>query len=252
MKQYILKYQDFLNESINSKHILKAVIVVGPAGSGKSSVVNPLSETIFNIMNQDDQFERLLLKYLKTKKLDMEKLTDNEKSFISELRNIAWKITSVKANSFLNSLSPVIFDITGQDYEIVANLKDSLESIGYDVSCVFVEVSLETSLLRNSRRDRRLTDELVKIIHSKVSGNKSRYKELFGEDFYVIENDKNIIDKKERFEYIQELTRKIQYKILNSPIKNKIGVGLLRYMRERGYKYISDFDSGKTKKFNLF
>lgn len=248
----LLSFQEFLNESINTKYVLKAIIVMGSAGSGKSTIVNPLAETVFKVINQDDQFEKMLLKYLKTKKIDMENMTDDEIAFIANLRAIGKRLSSIKANSFLNSLAPVVFDITGRDYETSKNVKDSLESIGYDVSCIFVDVDLETSLLRNSKRDRRVPDSVLKEIHSEVYANKKRYKKLFGNDFYVVENNKNILDREERFEFAKNITQKIQYKILNKPLQNEIGIKILEYMRANKFKYISDFDSERTKKFKLF
>jgi predicted ABC-type ATPase len=85
-----------------------------------------------------------------------------------------------------------LVDGTGGNYNEIANQVEKLESAGYDVAMIFIDVPMETSVerdfARGERGGRRLGKRTVEKSHAAVSANRPLYEELFGDDFFYVEN----------------------------------------------------------------
>lgn len=234
-----------LNESINDKNILKAIIMVGSAGAGKSSVIEDMGiNNNFLKINSDYFFE-----HLTGGDFDMNVVDDVVIDILDNVRKFSKILTINKLNNHIDGLLSVIIDTTGSDYNKVLNMKNILEEIGYVVYCIYVDVSLNVALKRNINRSRKIKDSLLVSKYGIIKHNVPLYKSLFGDNFYYIDNDKHLSDNL-RYERSKELYIKISKKILNSKI-SKNGQDIVNFMKLNKYKYLSDFlmDKKYIKKF---
>jgi tRNA uridine 5-carbamoylmethylation protein Kti12 len=123
--------------------------------------------------------------------------------------------------------------------------KGILESMGYDVSMVFVSTSLETSLKRNQQRERKVDEDFLKETYEQMNKLKPYYSSQF-RPFLEVNND------------VGELTDDVvisAYKkmesFFKSPLKNPIGISLRDELLETGKKYLvehPDYDMGYINK----
>lgn len=208
-----------LKETILDKNVLKAILLSGGPGSGKSTVISYLSQHIHplpKVIDSDKLFEIKLNKSNITTKLAPEgtPLRKNQMA----IRNSAINAIITMLNSHLNGYLPVILDGTGKDYAKHMEKKKVLESLGYDVMCLIVNTTLETSLHRNRLRIRSLPDEQVTEFWNICQENFKRYVIDF-KYHYVFNNDKPIDDPK----FIKHINE-----FLKAPVENPIGQELLK------------------------
>ena len=71
------------------------------------------------------------------------------------VRDVAKSKSIVKKGYHTDSLLPIIIDGTGKDYDDIVSQAEDLKNIGYDVSMILVNTSLEVSLERNANRARK-------------------------------------------------------------------------------------------------
>jgi len=82
----------------------------------------------------------------------------------------------------------LVIDGTGKDADKMIRQRKQLEDLGYDTAMIFVDTDLETSMLRNKKRARKLPDAEVKTMWKEVQSNKKRFKSLFGKNFSIVDN----------------------------------------------------------------
>ena len=236
--RYLNIQEDELVESIHDKNIFKSVILAGSPGAGKSYVVKKTYPNI-KIINSDDLFEYLLDKNNLSKIIDSKAPDYNKKM---ALRNFGKKLTMKKESFYVNSMLPIIIDGTGREIKRVSNTKKWLESLGYDVSLVLVDVDLETAKRRNQQRTRKVPEEDILIPTWKsIQDNKNsgEYKNLFGEDYYLISNNDDSKVPQSYFDMIYKKT-------IESPHKNPVGKKYLDQLERIGGKYLIDLDVEKV------
>jgi hypothetical protein len=97
----------------------------------------------------------------------------------------------------------IVIDGTAASYKKTEQLKETLESAGYEVFMVYVYSSLEKSLRKNEDRferskgeDRSLMPFIVMQTWSGVTKNFIPYLNLFGENFVATTKDKELVDAK--------------------------------------------------------
>lgn len=181
----------------------KAILMAGPAGAGKSYTLNQLGLQNFTTINVDDDFEALLQKELG--KSDFGSMSPEELSIAAKMMGKARATTREKEMLATTNLNNIVIDGTGASYKVIEKKKEELENMGYDVFMVLIYVSPMTSLIRNAERGRSLPTSAVLKSWSGVVNNIGAYRQLFGTNIVVINNDPSDANKTFDSEEIQKL-----------------------------------------------
>jgi hypothetical protein len=181
----------------------KAILMAGPAGAGKSYTLNQLGLQNFTTINVDDDFEALLQKELG--KSDFASMSPEELSTAAKMMGKARATTREKELLATTNLNNIVVDGTGASYKVVAKKKEELEKLGYQVFMLLIYVSPMTSLKRNAERGRSLPTSAVLKSWGSVVNNIGAYRQLFGNNIAVINNDPSDVDKSFNPEDIQKL-----------------------------------------------
>jgi hypothetical protein len=267
--------ESIIGESINDKNLFKAVIFAGGPGSGKSFI----NDIIFGgsggaVVAMDELFEigsmynhlynnpNLIgdIKGIRKLKKDIKagKVKINPDSYFTDQmqqwRNaVVRTVTAKRAAHWMNGMLPLVIDGTGKNINKVANQKRFLESIGYDVSMIFVNTDLETAQLRNQQRDRTLEPKEVENQWHISQKTVPTYKTMFGKDFHNISNNTAWDVKSSEFKKYNAELWKVGNKILRSPLKNDIGKFIIDELKSTGGKYYTDlnkdFLNGTSREF---
>lgn len=220
-------------EGINDPHILKAILLAGGPGSGKSFI----SEMMFaghglKFLNSDAAFEFLLHK----RNLPMTIDIDNRKQ--AAARSSAKALTKLQRVNWTNGMLGLVIDGTGKDFDSINATKKALERIGYTTHMVYVDTSLEVALERNRSRPRTVPDEIVTDGWKNVNRNMSRYRRLFGDTFSVVTNNDDL-DAKGLERLALKLNREAG-RILRRPLTNKRGLKIITALLATGGKTLRD------------
>jgi dephospho-CoA kinase len=181
----------------------KAILMAGPAGAGKSYTLNQLGLQGFTTINVDDDFEELLQKELG--KSDFASMSPEELSIAAKMMGKARATTKEKELLATTNLNNIIVDGTGASYKVVSKKKEELENMGYDVFMILIYVSPMTSLTRNAQRGRSLPTSAVLKSWASVVNNIEPYRQLFGNNIVVLNNDPSDANKTFDSEAIQKL-----------------------------------------------
>ena len=181
----------------------KAILMAGPAGAGKSYTLNQLGLQNFNTINVDDDYEALLQKELG--KSDFASMSPEELSTAAKMMGKARATTKEKEVLATTNLNNIVVDGTGASYKNIVKKKQELENIGYDVFMILIYVSPMTSLIRNAERGRSLPTSAVLKSWASVMNNIEPYKQLFGNNIVIINNDPAEPDKSFDSETIQKM-----------------------------------------------
>jgi len=230
--KYIKLFEDFLNEGIYDKNILKAFFMAGGPGSGKSRAAEELFGVPSNgiqsisyanglkIINSDQGFE-LQLKKMGVNPKDL--ATMDPKQF-AELtsgeyspREKSKRVTALKQKLYIEGRLGMIIDGTGDDYKKIEAKKNAIEAYGYDCYMIFINTSLEVALRRNAARARSLPEEMVKEIWQNVQNNIGHFQTIFGGDNLIIVD--NSITGTEHFDKMAGAINKL----LKKPLQNRVG-----------------------------
>lgn len=216
-----MKFENYLiNEGINDKGIFKTMFMAGFPGAGKSYTISKIKagEIDPRIVNTDKLFP-----------------------LFKDIWNTQWqKIASrVKTTTkkqlalYVNSMLPMFIDGTSANTSSLLRRSGLLESYGYDTGMVFINTSLETSIERASKRERKVDPEFIKEAYEKVLKAKSFYRSKFS-TWIEVNND------------VGELTDKVilnAFKFtrgfFNSDIINPVGIDYKETMLKNGWKYLS-------------
>jgi len=165
----------------------KAIFMAGPAGSGKSFVSKKLIPSDFTTINVDDTYEELL----KSSGIGMKlaNMSPDELKKAGELMGQARKVTDTKFQDALKDAKNLLIDSVGGSSKTLLKKKQELESLGYDTAMIMTYVSPITSLERNKQRDRSLLPSIVIRSWRDVNGNIDAYKQAFGDNFILLNND---------------------------------------------------------------
>jgi len=183
----------FYNRPSTTKQVkpkLKAIVMAGTPGGGKSSVVKGLGlvKDGFREVNQDISLEWLKSKEgLPAKEADYSK---EQKSIRSKLGAQARKIAARKLDKFSKQGDGIILDGTGASLKATESKVKALEDLGYEVSMLYVDTPKETALARNkARAERSLPDFIVEKTWDAVNANKEVYAGRFGNRFYEVNTE---------------------------------------------------------------
>jgi len=165
----------------------KAIFMAGPAGSGKSYIAKQLIPSNFITINVDDTYEELL----KSSGIGMNltKMSPEQLKKTGELMSQARKATDIKLQNTIKDAKNIIIDSVGSSSKVILKKKQQLEELGYDTFMVMIYVSPITSLERNMSRERSLLPSIVIRSWRDVNKNIDTYKQMFGDNFVLINND---------------------------------------------------------------
>ena len=165
----------------------KAIFMAGPAGSGKSYISSKLVPSDFQTINVDDTYEALL----KASGIGMKlaQMSPDELKKSGELMGQARKATDEKLKAALANANNILIDSVGGSSKTLLKKKQELESLGYDTAMIMTYVSPITSLERNKQRDRSLLPSIVIRSWRDVNANIGAYKQAFGDNFILLNND---------------------------------------------------------------
>lgn len=180
----MVKLIQLLREVTNSP---KAIFLAGPAGSGKSYISKQLLPTNFTTINIDDTYEELLkASGLGLKQKDF---TADQLSQAAKLMGQAQKATKEKLAQTSAEKQNLIIDGTGAASKPLFKKKQELENLGYKCLMLMIYVSPLVSLERNQNRDRSLMPGIILRTWRDVNQNINVYKQEFGDNFILINND---------------------------------------------------------------
>jgi predicted kinase len=171
----------------------QAIFLAGPAGAGKSFISKSLPLSKFQVINIDDTYEELLKASglgMKQKDFSPEQLSQSAK-----LMAQANKSTREKYIKALENLNDIIIDGTGAALRPLLKKKAELEALGYETMMVMIYVTPTTSLERNANRERSLMPGIVLRTWRDINQNIETYKQEFGDNFVLINNDPKDADK---------------------------------------------------------
>jgi predicted kinase len=183
----------FYNKPSDTKTVkpkLKAIVMAGPPGGGKSSIIKGLGlvKDGFKEVNQD-----ISLEWLKTKEGLPAKESDytkEQKSIRSKLGAQARKIAARKLDKFSKQGDGIILDGTGASVAATEAKIQALEELGYEVSMIYVNTPKETAIARNqARKERSLPDFVVEKTWDAVNANRDVYAGRFGDKFYEVNTE---------------------------------------------------------------
>lgn len=209
-----MKYcEEYLKEGVNDKAVLKAIFVVGPPGSGKTFLGKKITESFgFKHISSDKLFE-FMMKQDGTS-LDMTRGTNSaEDRYVNDLRRFARQMMYREKDIYLKGRLGLLIDTPGYG-EYVLKDKSKLEYLGYDTMMIFVRTPLQTSLQRNTSRERKVPSNVVATMHKSVMDVLPTYIKAFGKNLTIVDN--------ENFDEVRDemLWKKVR-DFVNAPIKNR-------------------------------
>jgi predicted kinase len=165
----------------------KAIFMAGPAGSGKSYISQKLIPSNFNTINVDDTYEELL----KSSGIGMKlaQMSPDELKKAGELMGQARKTTDTKFQDTVKDAKNLLIDSVGGSSKTLLKKKQELENLGYNTFMLMTYVSPITSLERNKNRDRSLLPSIVLRSWRDVNKNIDAYRQAFGQNFVLLNND---------------------------------------------------------------
>ena len=198
----MIKLRTLLNE-INGEGP-KAIFMAGPAGAGKSYILEKLNIEGFTTINVDDDFEELLKQEFGDD-IDFSKMSPEQLSKAAKFMGTARKTTREKEIAAIESLQNIVIDGTGAASDPLLNKKAELEALGYKTFMILIYVSPMTSLKQNSERGRSLVTSAVLSSWKGLASNIALYRDKFGSNIVVINNDPEDVDKTYDPEKIMQL-----------------------------------------------
>ena len=245
----MIKLSTLLKE-ITSKP--KAIFLAGPAGSGKTYISKQLIPSSLKVINSDDTYEELLkASGIGLKQKDF---TPDQLSQAAKLQAQARKTTQDKLAQSIEDKNDIVIDGTGAASGPVLKKKQQLENLGYETLMLMVYVSPLTSLERNAQRDRSLMPGIVLRTWRDVNKNIDIYRQAFGDNFILLDNNPENTNKGFSDEliapYLQDSTAVGKPKTPEEMAKSKAEKDALNQDIESMVKTLPKFDdisSAKSK-----
>lgn len=154
----------------------------------------------------------------------------------SEWRQIEDRVKLITKDQlllYINSMLPLAVDGTSSNSNALLRRVGLLKSLGYDADAmIFVTTDLDIALDRASKRERYVPPEFIKSTYEKMKKLKDYYKSNF-KLFIEIKTNNDPIDNKVVTKAFNQLSGYYM-----SDLKNPIGKGIIKEMREKKLKYL--------------
>jgi predicted kinase len=197
----MIKLSTLLKEITNRP---KAIFLAGPAGSGKTYISKQLIPSSMTVINSDDTYEELLkASGIGLKQKDF---TPDQLSKAAQLQSQARKTTTDTLNQSIENKHNIVIDGTGAASGPVLKKKQILEQLGYETLMLMIYVSPLTSLERNQQRSRSLMPKIVLETWRDVNKNIEVYRQAFGENFILLDNNPEGTNKQFSSELVKPYT----------------------------------------------
>ena len=231
----------------------KAIFLAGPAGSGKTYISKQLIPSSLKVINSDDTYEELLkASGIGLKQKDF---TPDQLSQAAKLQAQARKTTQNKLAQSIEDKNDIVIDGTGAASGPVLKKKQQLEDLGYETLMLMVYVSPLTSLERNAQRDRSLMPSIVLRTWRDVNKNIDIYRQAFGDNFILLDNNPENTNKEFSSElikpYIQDSTAIGKPKTPEEMAKSVAEKEALNKEIEVMVKQLPEFDSIDSAKSKI-
>lgn len=243
-----MAYKRLFDEGINDKNLFKCIFTAGGPGSGKSYIsslmfgvgkVGTISPFGIKVINSDVFFEKLLNKVNMSLIIDVKNQDLYKKQM--EVRDLSKALASSKLAQYIDGMLPIIIDGTGKRYDKISDQAEALRRIGYDVSMVFVNTTLDVALERNEKRKRSVDEELVIAMWKAVQKNIGKFQNFFGSRNFVIIDNSNYLEpgSAEAKKFVNDLFMKGK-KLVEAPLQNLVGRKVIELLKASGGKYLHD------------
>jgi len=187
----MIKLVDLLLENQQAP---KAIFLGGPAGAGKSTFIKEFLPSNYLILNVDDDIERELEK-AGILDIPQGEYNRDQRSFSSKTMAQANKDKEKKLGDALSDKKNIIIDGTGAASNPIQKTKTIVENLGYETFMALVYASPLVSLERNLQRRRKLAAPRVLSSWQGVVLNIPTYRQMFGRNFVIKNNDPLDADK---------------------------------------------------------
>jgi len=178
-----------------------------------------LTEIGLIIIDNDDRYRKFLHKARFNSELDQ---LDNQtfKTVLNEHARDSKVRTALKESlaTVIKSRLGIIVDNVGDSFEAVVNRKKQLESMGYDCTVCFVNLSLNEVIARRNGTGI-VSDEQASELWRETQKNIARYAETFGGNIVVIDGSSP-----EKF--VKGVEFAVEQFVIE-PVKNDIGQNLM-------------------------
>lgn len=209
-----------VEEGLYDPNIFKAVFMAGAPGAGKSTVAKKLfAGSGLRSLNIDNFHEMYL-------KLDKE----------PDLKHFH-RLTQKQRANYLDGRLGLLIDGTGRDLERVQQIKNDVESLGYETAMVFVNSSLNQSLERARRRaeagGRTVDPVFIQRSWNQTQKNLGSLQQIFSGRLYIVDNERDMKD----IDYIEKELRKF---LANEPNRPQARNWIKQQLKSRDQSSKSD------------
>ena len=166
----------------------KAIFFAGGAGAGKTFIARQLA-SIFHGLKQVNP--DIALKHLLKKTNLSLKMPPEEEYFKNLLRQRSKQISGRSQQIYQREKLGMLIDTTGRSYMMIADTKKELEDAGYTTAMIYVDADLATQLKRNTTRERQVPEKVIKNNYNTIKQNQGKYEQLFGDQFFYINNSQS-------------------------------------------------------------
>lgn len=246
----MIKLATLLKEITNTP---KAIFLAGPAGSGKTYISKQIIPSSLKVINVDNTYEELL----KASGMGMSQkdFTPDQLSQAAKLMGQAQKTTREKLSQSIEDKNDIVIDGTGAASGPILKKKQQLEDLGYETLMLMIYVSPLTSLERNQQRDRSLLPSIVLRTWRDVNKNIDVYRQAFGDNFILLNNNPENSEKGFSPEliqpYLQASTAKGKPKSLEEMAKSKAEKDAINKDIEIMVNKLPEFNSVNTAKSKI-
>lgn len=246
----MIKLATLLKEITNTP---KAIFLAGPAGSGKTYISKQIIPSSLKVINVDNTYEELL----KASGMGMSQkdFTPDQLSQAAKLMGQAQKTTREKLSQSIEDKNDIVIDGTGAASGPILKKKQQLEDLGYETLMLMIYVSPLTSLERNQQRDRSLLPSIVLRTWRDVNKNIDVYRQAFGDNFILLNNNPENSEKGFSPEliqpYLQASTAKGKPKSPEEMAKSKAEKDAINKDIEIMVNKLPEFDSVNTAKSKI-
>ena len=163
----------------------KAIFFAGVPGAGKTFIARRLAAIFYGLkqVNPDAAFKYLLRNKNLSLKMPPEEETPREIE-----RQRSKQIVGRQQQMYQQENLGMLIDTTGRSLSRVVDTKEELEAQGYDTAMIYVDADIETSVKRNRARERSIPEKVLMQNFGAVKVNLPRFRELFGDRFFEIDN----------------------------------------------------------------